>query len=578
MESIMFFWKKWKNKAFGEVITEWKWILGYSKKYKKQIVFYIFLGIFGSIFSLLAAIASKQIVDIVTGYRTDKLLFMVILMVGMALFSLAFQSIITRISLKISIDIQNDIQADIFKKIEDAQWLELSRFHSGDILNRFDNDVNVIAVNAITWLPSLVVNLFQFIAVFLVIFYYDVVMALISLACAPILLLSSSFLLQKMRKYSKRVRVLNSQIMAFEQESFSNMTTIKSFGITSRYLRKLRDWQRNYKDYSLDYNLYSIKTNILLSIIALITQYAAFMWGVYRLWTGGITYGEMTLFLTQCTKLTNVFSDLLSFIPNAMNASVAAGRVMELVSLPREIHKTEETEKMQKEVQNGLTVSFDSLYFEYVEGKPVLEQCDFIAKPNEIVALVGTSGEGKTTVLRMILGLIFPTEGHAYLTDCNGINLELNADTRRFFSYVPQGNTIFSGSIAENLRMIHEGATEEEMVEALKMACAWEFVEQLPDGLNGTLQESGGGLSEGQAQRIAIARALLSDAPILLLDEATSALDEITERKVLQNIMERKKNKTCIIATHRPSVLEMCKRVYRISDQKIVCIRDLKSN
>ena len=185
------------------------------------------------------------------------------------------------------------------------------------------------------------------------------------------------------------------------------------------------------------------------------------------------------------------------------------------------------------------------------------------------MALVGPSGQGKTTLIRMFLGLLRPDSGQAVLCDKNGEEVLLNASTRKYFSYVPQGNTIFSGTIAENLRMVKEDATDKEIVEALEIACAYEFIKDLPDGIYTKVGARGRGFSEGQAQRISIARAILRDAPILLLDEATSALDIFTERQVLDNIIRQKPNKTCIVTTHRPSVLNLCQRVYKVQQSKI---------
>lgn len=572
METIKTLIKKWKDGTLVEVWETWKWILSYSKRYKKTIAFYLFLGIFSTVFSLISSIASKQLIDIVTGHLKDKMLIMAIVMVSMALFSLLFSSIISRVSLKLTINIQNDIQSDIFQKIQEASWLSISEYHSGDILNRFATDVGTVAGNAITWLPSLVISLFNFFAVFFVIMYYDVTMACISLASAPIMLFTSQYLMKRMREYSKKVKELNSQVMSFEQETFSNMNTIKAFGITGHYANELKKWQGKYRDFNLEYNKFSIKTNIILSLLGMVVQYASFGWGVYRLWSGHITYGEMTLFLSQGTKLSGAFNSLVGYIPHVLNSSVSAGRVLELIKLPREVHHTEESNQMRESMDKGFTVMLKDVFFQYVEDKAVLQQSDFVAKPNEIVAIVGPSGEGKTTMLRLFLGLVLPQEGSATLCDSQGNQVMMNADTRQYFSYVPQGNTIFSGTIADNLRLIKQDATDEEIIEALKIACAWDFVEKLPLGIDSPVGEKGRGLSEGQAQRIAIARAVLRDAPIMLLDEATSALDVETERRVLRSIIQKKPNKTCIVATHRPSVLTMCQRVYRVLDTKLTTL------
>lgn len=572
METIKTLISKWKDGTIVEVWETWKWILGYSNRYKKTIAFYLFLGVFSTVFSLISSIASKQLIDIVTGHMKDQMLVMAIVMVSMALFSLIFSSVISRVSLKLTISIQNDIQADIFQKIQEASWLSISQYHSGDILNRFATDVGTVAGNAITWLPSLVISLFNFIATFSVIMYYDVTMAFISLASAPVLLFTSQYLMKRMREYSKKVKEMNSQVMAFEQETFSNMNTIKAFGITDHYANELKKWQSKYRKFNLEYNAFSIKTNIALSLLGMVVQYASFGWGVYRLWSGHITYGEMTLFLSQGGKLSSAFNSLVGYIPHVLNSAVSAGRVLELVKLPREIHHEQESNQVGANMDQGFSVMLKNVFFQYVEEKPVLRESDFIANPNEIVAVVGPSGEGKTTMLRLFLGLILPEEGSAILRDCEGNEVPMNADTRQFFSYVPQGNTIFSGTIADNLRLIKEDATDEEIIEALKIACAWDFVEKLPLGIDSPVGEKGRGLSEGQAQRIAIARAVLRDAPIMLLDEATSALDVETERKVLRGIIQKKPNKTCIVATHRPSVLTMCQRVYRVMDTKLTTL------
>ena len=207
--------------------------------------------------------------------------------------------------------------------------------------------------------------------------------------------------------------------------------------------------------------------------------------------------------------------------------------------------------------------------FAYVEDKQILTSSSLIAQPGQIVAIIGASGEGKTTLIRMILGLIRPAQGKAVIRGADGSEYPLNVDTRGLFAYVPQGNTILTGTIAENMRMAKEDATDEQIIQALKTACAWEFVSQLPDGIEHRLGERGRGLSEGQAQRIAIARAILRDAPVLLLDEATSALDVATERRVLRSIITQDPAKTCIVTTHRPSVLNLCQRVFRVMDKTV---------
>lgn len=576
-ESLDILIARWKDGTFGEIIDDWKWIFSYSARYKGAIVFYIILGVFSTSMGLVSSVASKYMIDIITGYETSKLWLMIAVMVGSTAFSLTFNSIISRITTKLSIDINNDIQADIFDKIVDADWLSLNQYSNGDILNRFNGDIGTVSGNAISWLPTIIIAVYNFIATFFVILHYDWIMAVIALASAPFLLLMSRFMIKKQRDYSKKVREMSSDLMTFEVEAIYNFDTIKSFGVAPHYSKKMRWWQSKFRDISLRYNMFSIKTSILMTIMGTLVQFAAFGYCLFRLWTGDITYGTMTLFLQQRSNLSSAFSNVVSIIPSFLNSSVSAHRIRELVQLPREIHIPESSE-MDKYTENGFEVRMQDVNFSYVEGTRVITDSAFEANPGEIVALVGPSGEGKTTMIRLILGLVRPENGEVKLRASNGQEIEMNAETRHLFAYVPQGNTILSGTIAENMRMVKEDATDEEIIEALKVSCAWDFVEKLPDTINSNVGERGRGLSEGQAQRIAIARAVLRDSPILLLDEATSALDVTTERTVLRNIVKQHPNKTCIVTTHRPSVLNLCQRVYRVMETKVTELSEEESS
>ena len=576
-ESLDILISRWKDGTFSEILDDWKWIFSYSVRYKGAIAFYVILGIISTSMGLISSVASKYLIDIITGYETSKLWIMAVIMVGSSLFSLAFSSIISRISTKLSIDINNDIQADIFDKIIDADWLSLNKYSNGDILNRFNSDINTVSSNAISWLPTIIIAVYNFTATFLVILHYDWIMALIALGSAPVMLLCSRLLIKKQRDYSKMVREMSSNLMSFEVEAFYNFDTIKSFGVAPHYSRKMRWWQGKFRDISLKYNMFTIKTNILLSVLGTVVQFAAFGYCLFRLWTNEITYGTMTLFLQQRSNLSTAFNNAVSIIPSFLNSSVSAHRIRELVELPREVHIPESGE-MDKYAEQGFEVRMKDLNFSYTEGNRVITDSAFRAEPGEIVALVGPSGEGKTTMIRLILGLIRPEEGEVRLCAADGQEIEMNAETRHLFAYVPQGNTILSGTIAENMRMVKEEATDEEIIEALKISCAWDFVEKLPDQINSSVGERGRGLSEGQAQRIAIARAVLRDAPILLMDEATSALDVATERMVLKNIVQKHPNKTCIVTTHRPSVLNLCQRVYRVMETRVTELSEEESS
>lgn len=575
-ESLSILRSRVKDGTFQEILDDWKWIFGYSRRYKGVIAFYTILGIVSSTLGLVSSIASKYMIDIITGYKTEQLGLLIAVMVGSAVFSLTISSFLSRLSAKISIRINQEIQADIFDIIMDAEWLKLSEYSSGDILNRFNSDVLTVASNAVSWLPTIVIAIYSFIATFLVIWHYSKIMSLIAFMTAPVMLFLSKYFIKKQREYNRRAKETGSKMMTFEVESFYNIDTIKSFGIMKNYGQKLRGWQAQYKDVALEANMFSIKTKILMSVLGMITQYSAFGYCLYLLWTKQITYGTMVLFLEQRAHLSGAFNNVVSIVPNFLNSSVSAHRIREICDLPKETHMGM-TDELRKAAEQGVSVYVNDVTFEYEEGRTVLESVNLEANPGEIIAMIGPSGEGKTTMIRLMLGLVHPDTGTVELKTENRILLT-NADLRPLFSYVPQGNTIISGTIAENLRMVKEEATDEEIIQALKTACAWEFVKKMKAGIDTPVREKGRGLSEGQAQRIAIARAILRDAPILLLDEATSALDVTTERRVLKNIMEKKPNRTCIVTTHRPSVINLCERVYLVGSNTVRVLSEEESS
>ena len=563
--------------TFKEILDDWHWIFSYSKRYKLAIVFYTLLGIFSTTFGLIASVAGKYTIDIITGYQTSKLGIMILIMLGGALLSLAFSNIISRISAKLSIDINNDIQADIFDQIIDVDWKAINAYSSGDLLNRFNSDVSTVSKNAISWLPSIIIAVYNFVVTFALIWHYNKIMSLLAFASAPVMLLMSKYFIRKQREYSRKMKETGSQMMGFEVETFYNFDTIKSFGIMRSYGAKLRQWQKKLRTISLDYNMFTIKTNVFMSVLGMIVQYSAFGYCLYLLWGHQITYGTMTLFLEQRSRLAGAFNNVVGIIPSFLTSSVSAHRIRELIDLPRETH-IPQSEEMRALAGEGFEVRMQDVDFSYIDDKRIISDSNFYACPGEIVALVGPSGEGKTTMIRMMLGLIHPEQGSVYLRAWDGSELEMNADSRFLFSYVPQGNAILSGTVAENLRMVCEDASDEEIENALTVACAWEFVSSLPDGIYTKIGERGRGFSEGQAQRIAIARAILRDAPILLLDEATSALDVETERRVLRNIVQQRPNKTIIVTTHRPTVLNMCQRVYRVVDTRVTELTEEESS
>ena len=558
-----------RDGTIKEFIADWKWIFSFSRKYRWIVVFYAIVGILNSTMSIGTAYVGRIMINIIVGQQQEKLWILIAAMIGMLILSLVFSSVSSYINARISIYVNNDMQAGIFERIMDARWKELSSYPSGDLLNRFNGDVGTISSNAISWIPNLIVNIYTFIVTLVVLWKMDIGMALIAFISAPFLLGLSRFIMRRMKEYRKRVLELNSQMMSFEVETFYNFEMIKSFGIFGYYSRKLKGWQQKYKKFNLDYNKFQIKSNILLTLVSTIVSFTAFGYCLYRLWTGQIMYGDMTFFLQQRSALSSRFNNLVGTIPGMINSAVSAHRVRELMDLPREEHDADRVTYLEERTGKGIKVHVNDVTFGYDEHANVYEHSDLQVASGEMVALMAESGGGKTTLIRLLLGMLEPDSGKVTLQSGSGEEFPVNSDLRKFFAYVPQGNTMFSGTIAENMRMVNEEATDEDVIMALKTACAWDFVEHLPEGINSKLGERGRGLSEGQSQRISIARALLRNAPILLLDEATSALDRETEEQVLHNIMSSHPDRLIILSTHRPAALKLCNRIYKISGGKI---------
>ena len=362
--------RRWREGTFGELLEDWRWILAHTKRYKWAVACYLVLGVASASLGLVSAVASKYAIDIITGYQTSRLGAMAAVMVASALASLLLRSLVSRVSAKVSIFVSNDIQASVFDKVLDADWLALSRYSSGDLLSRFNSDVSTVAGNAISWLPNLLVSLYTFIATFFVILYYDRVMALIALASAPFLLVSSRYLLGRMRRHNQRMKELGSQLMAYEVETFYNVDTIKSFGIMGQYGRGLRQRQETFQKASLDYNLFSIKTDAAISLLGSAVQLAGFGYCLYLLWSGKIVYGTMTLFLSQSAKLSSTFSSLVGVVPAFLTSSVSARRIRELTELPKEPHIPDSG--LDRHGKEGFAVRMEDVHFGYDPAEPVL--------------------------------------------------------------------------------------------------------------------------------------------------------------------------------------------------------------
>ena len=550
-----------RGDTLRSTLRDWKWILSFTRSHWLGVSVLTCLGLISSSLGLLSGIITKNLIDSIITLNTERLIPMTVLMVVSAALGVVFQSFSARYSARLSTIMHQQVQRHTFERLVHSDWMCLRRFPTGDLLSRFSGDIGTISGCAMTFLPNLIVQFFTLVVTFGLIFYYDPTMALICLISTPVLFLASRSLLRRQREYNVRLRKVASGMTGFQSETFRNIDTLKGFGIESAVTDQLRRWQDKEREAILEHNSFIVRTHALLTTLSTLVQYVAMAYCIVRLWQGQMILSTMTFFLQQRGALQNAFSGLIGQIPRILSGSVAAERIRELSELPQDPAPTDELPTP------WCRIRLEGVCAAYEDGVRVLDGISLTAGPGEIIALVGSSGEGKTTLLRLLLGLMQPQEGVMELTDARGTVHTLGSQTRRYFSYVPQGNTLLAGSIAENLRMVNPKASDAEIIAALEGACAWDFVSQMPGTIHAKLGEGGMGLSEGQAQRIAIARALMRKAPAMLLDEITSALDMETEQKVLKYLMNL--GVTCIVSTHRPSVLNMCTRAYRVEDGRI---------
>lgn len=566
--------QKVKNKGVKEIIYRLKWVYSYAKPHRKAIIAYTLVGMSGIAVSLISSLISRDLVDIITGHKTGELVVTFCSMIGITLGSTLIGQLSSYISTKLSLKVDNSIKAEVFDEIMNSDWESLTNYHSGELLVRWNGDVSAISAGILNMIPNFIIMVFRFFSALIMVLVNDASFAIFALAGVPLSLLTSREAMKRLQKTNLSSMELNAKMSAFNQETFSNVQNVKAFDMTPLYSRRLRVLQKEYTSVSLRYQKNAVINAIMLTIVSMIVSYSAQGWGIYKVWSGAITYGTMVMFLQLSTSLSGAVTNLIGLVPQGISLMNASKRLMDITQLPKEdySHRDEVSDFYQKHKTEGVGLAVRNVAYAYSGGENVFASVNAEAHPHEVVAFVGPSGEGKTTMLRFLLAIIRAKEGCGYICPGNSTPetdsscMPLTASARQLIAYVPQGNTMFSGTIAENMRNVKEDASDEEIIEALKLACAWKFVERLPEGINSEIKEHGGGFSEGQAQRLSIARALLRKSPILLMDEATSALDSGTQMEVLRNIMTDDYPRTVILTTHRPRVLDYCTRVYSIHD------------
>ena len=527
-----------------------RWLWRASKTNRTQAIINASIGLLSVVVSLAQVWAVQHAIDVAAGSIPGSLLNAVAFMglLILANFALTIASVWGRNIL--GIRAQNRMQQRMLDRILRTEWHGKETLHSGDVLNRLEFDVSNVVVFITETLPNVLSVLMMFLGAFFYLFSLDRILAIITIAIIPVFIVFSKIYVGQMRRYTRQVRDSDSKVQSVLQETIQHRMLIKTLESDDTAVNRLEHTQSELHQNVVRRTKFSLFSNLVLNFGFALGYLVAFAWAALRMSRHTLTFGGMTAYLQLVGRIQGPARNLTKLVPAFVSVFTAAERLMELEEDPLE----EQGDPVMLDVPCG--VRLNHVYYQYSAAERlVINDLSFDFKPGSSTAVLGETGAGKTTLIRIILALLKPQQGSVTIYDSHE-SMALTPRMRCNIVYVPQGNTLLSGTIRDNLRLGRLGATDREMAEALHTACA-DFVFDLPDGLDTECSEAGGGLSEGQAQRISIARALLRDRSIMLFDEATSALDPDTERQLLDNILGRH-DRTIIFITHRQAVVGYC--------------------
>lgn len=544
-----------KNEAYG-------WLWKNSRGSRVFIILLTALSITYSLLQLSFVGASKRVIDIATGTLQGELVNACITLGVLLLVQLTMQIGVNFMNVHASSRLEISLKRRVFATLMQKQYLSVAKYHSGELLNRISSDVSVIVNGIIGIIPSGALFITSIIGGFFYLWKIDSLLAVIILSVGPFVAIGARLYSSKYKVLHKKCQEADGDTKSFMLEILQNLLVVKSFCSEDAALDRAETLQRRSYRLRVIRVLVSIVANVGMFIIFNAGYYFALAYGAFRLSQGVLTYGDITAILQLVNKIQTPFKSVSSLVPQAFAVAASAERLLEFERLPDENNSGD---ALPAGVYADMReIVFDNVTFRYAEDS-VVSGINMRLKKGSCVVIAGESGAGKSTAIKLLLGILQPQSGKIYI-NAGMKNYEVGRATRSLFSYVPQGNLILSGSIRDNICFARTDATEEQIIHAAKVAQIWDFIQTLDDGLDTKIGEKGLGLSEGQAQRISIARALLYDAPVLLLDESTSALDSATEAALLQAVRSMT-DKTCIIVSHKKAAFEICDEVCYVTKQ-----------
>ena len=548
-----------------------RWIARGAKPQLRNIIFLsliyglnAFIGVYNTIYArdlVNAAVAGKDLSSVI---------YYAAMYLGITAVQLSTLFFANDLSFKISVRLEMSLRLGLFRSMLNKNYADMSAYHSGELMNRLTSDIGVVSSAVTEIIPSIVYFIVKLVGAVYILITINVWFALVFVVGGALVCSASLLFKPITKRMHKDVQRTNGKVRSFMQEGLSSLLMIKTFGAQDKMTENADELQKENYRVRRKRNIFSLFTGTAMSSAFTLSVVGSLCWGSYMLYAGMISYGVLMQIVSLVGQIQDPIQGIANIFPTCFSALASAERVMEIEDIPdeEEYYKGADLAELYNRMSR---ISFDDVTFAY-DSETVFEHGTLEIKKGDFVVIEGISGIGKSTLFKLLLSVYKPDEGSISVV-ADGKAYPVDKSLRGLFSYVPQGNFLLSGTLRENIAFVAPDADDSAIMEAARIACADGFIAELPDGLDSHVAERGAGLSEGQIQRIAIARAILSGSPILLLDESTSALDEETEALLLNNLRDMK-NITCVIISHKKAAEQICDKIVTISDKRIV----IKSN